>query len=99
MRATAGTDVVIDVLVFRRRAEDQPPSAGPQWMDLAEIELQSDADEAEPDNSGTLSESYPLSTGTEASDHVTARGKLGHTVGGEIGNVKVVHPIECHSSD
>ena len=37
--------------------------------------------------------------GTEVSDHVTARGKLGHTVGGEIGNVKVVHPIECHSSD
>ena len=36
MRATAGTDVVIDVLVFQRRAEGQ--AAGrPAWMDLREI--------------------------------------------------------------
>ena len=73
MRATAGTDVVIDVLLFQRRAEKQPPSAGPQWMDLAEIELQSDADEAEPDNSGTLLESYPLSSGAAASDREEPR--------------------------
>jgi hypothetical protein len=50
MRATAGTDVVIDVLVFQRRAEDQAPGARPQWMDLAEIELESAAEEAEEDN-------------------------------------------------
>ena len=38
MRATAGTDVVIDVLVFQRRAEGQEPG-GQRWTELAEIEL------------------------------------------------------------
>jgi N12 class adenine-specific DNA methylase len=38
MRASAGTDVVIDVLVFQRRAEGQQP-AGPGWTNLADIEL------------------------------------------------------------
>ena len=38
MRATAGTDVVIDVLVFQRRADGQEP-AGQRWIELAEIEL------------------------------------------------------------
>ena len=33
MRASAGTDVVIDLLVFQRRAEDQAP-AGAAWIDL-----------------------------------------------------------------
>ena len=42
MRATAGTDVVIDVLVFQRRAEDQAP-VGAAWRDLAEITLAADA--------------------------------------------------------
>jgi len=37
MRASAGTDVVIDVLAFQRRAEGQPP-AGPAWIDLAAVQ-------------------------------------------------------------
>ncbi len=36
MHATAGTEVVVDVLVFQRRAEDQTPS-GPAWTNLVEI--------------------------------------------------------------
>jgi adenine-specific DNA methylase len=36
MRAAAGTDVVIDLLVFQRRADDQP-AAGAAWIDLAAI--------------------------------------------------------------
>ena len=38
MRATAGTDVVIDVLVFQRRAEGQVPG-GQCWSDLAEVDV------------------------------------------------------------
>src|SRR5205823_199681 len=38
MRATAGTDVVIDVLVFQRRGQDQAPG-GEAWIELAEIVL------------------------------------------------------------
>jgi N12 class adenine-specific DNA methylase/adenine-specific DNA methylase len=38
MRATAGTEVVIDILVFHRRAEGQGPS-GPDWMALEELHL------------------------------------------------------------
>ena len=36
MHATAGTEVIIDVLVFQRRAEGQAPS-GPAWTNLVEI--------------------------------------------------------------
>jgi N12 class adenine-specific DNA methylase/adenine-specific DNA methylase len=46
MRATAGTDVVVDILVFQRRAEGQAPS-DPDWINLREIalsRLQDDAD-------------------------------------------------------
>ena len=90
MRATAGTDVVIDVLLFQRRSEKQPPSACPQWMDLAEIELQSDADEAEEDNSDTLSASYPLSTGAAASDREEPRDARRNLV--EINEYFAAHP-------
>ena len=38
MRATAGTDVVVDVLVFQRRAEGQAPN-GAAWRDLADVAL------------------------------------------------------------
>jgi N12 class adenine-specific DNA methylase len=37
MRASAGTDVVIDLLVFQRRADGQP-AAGDDWIDLAAVE-------------------------------------------------------------
>jgi N12 class adenine-specific DNA methylase len=37
MRAAAGTDVVIDVLVFQRREAGQP-AAGAAWIDLAPVE-------------------------------------------------------------
>ena len=54
MHATAGTEVVIDVLVFQRRAEGQMPS-GPAWTNLVEIAVdggEADAgDEAESDAS------------------------------------------------
>src|SRR5208283_76846 len=36
MRASAGTDVVVDVLVFQRRADGEPP-AGEAWVDLAPV--------------------------------------------------------------
>ena len=39
MRATAGTEVVIDVLVFQRRAEGQEPQ-GANWMSLRELVLE-----------------------------------------------------------
>ena len=38
MRATAGTDVVIDVLVFQRR-EPGMPTPGPAWTELADFSL------------------------------------------------------------
>ena len=38
MHATAGTEVVIDILVFQRRADGQAP-AGPAWMTLDEVRL------------------------------------------------------------
>ncbi|MDA8248133.1 MAG: helicase-related protein, partial [Rhodospirillales bacterium] len=38
MRATAGTDVVVDVLVFQRRAEGQTPGGKP-WINLTGIVL------------------------------------------------------------
>jgi adenine-specific DNA methylase len=37
MRASAGTEVVIDVLVFQRRADGEAP-AGAAWIDLAKVE-------------------------------------------------------------
>jgi adenine-specific DNA methylase len=47
MRATAGTEVVIDVLVFQRRAEGQAPR-GPAWTELREIALGEQPAEPEP---------------------------------------------------
>ena len=37
MRASAGTDVVVDLLVFQRRADGEAP-AGPEWIDLVSVE-------------------------------------------------------------
>ena len=42
MRATAGTDVVIDVLVFQRRQEWQEP-AGHAWISLQDVAIAGDA--------------------------------------------------------
>ena len=41
MRATAGTDVVADILVFQRRAEGQSPAAA-AWIDLAPVDAAAD---------------------------------------------------------
>jgi predicted RNA methylase len=46
MRASAGTDVVIDLLVFQRRADGRPP-AGAAWIDLAAVENAAADEEAE----------------------------------------------------
>ena len=51
MRATAGTDVVADILVFQRRAEGQAP-AGAAWIDLASVEAAADDDGDDADVSG-----------------------------------------------
>jgi N12 class adenine-specific DNA methylase len=54
MRATAGTDVIIDLLVFQRRADGQPP-AGEAWIGLAPVEpAMADADDegGEADDTG-----------------------------------------------
>jgi len=48
MRATAGTDVVIDVLIFQRRAEGQAPR-GPAWTGLREVELPEQPAEPKPE--------------------------------------------------
>ncbi len=49
MRATAGTDVVADLLVFQRRDAGQS-SAGAAWIDLAAVEAapDDDGDDADP---------------------------------------------------
>ncbi|HKN27322.1 MAG TPA: methyltransferase, partial [Roseiarcus sp.] len=45
MRATAGTDVVVDILFFQKRGRDEPTKlAG--WIDLAEVMAAQDGDEA-----------------------------------------------------
>src|SRR5271167_5218102 len=45
MRATAGTDVVVDILFFQKRGPDEPTKlAG--WIDLAEVMAAQDGDEA-----------------------------------------------------
>jgi N12 class adenine-specific DNA methylase len=48
MRATAGTEVVIDVLVFQRRAEGQGPQ-GENWLRLRELVLEADKETADDD--------------------------------------------------
>ncbi|MBW4025582.1 MAG: lactate dehydrogenase [Proteobacteria bacterium] len=56
MKATAGTEVVIDILVFQRRSEGTP-AGGKAWMDLSEVRIagaetgtsvESDNDEPDP---------------------------------------------------
>ena len=59
MRATAGTDIVIDVLVFQRRAEGQAPN-GTRWMNLVEIELDSGASQISEGEIRPVSDSYPV---------------------------------------
>ena len=49
LRATAGTDVVVDVLVFQRRAEGQQ-AGGKNWIDLAEISVADQPDTAADDD-------------------------------------------------
>ena len=44
MRATAGTDVVVDLLVFQRRDVGQSP-AGAAWIDLAPINAAAEEDD------------------------------------------------------
>ena len=44
MRATAGTDVVADILVFQRRSEGQAP-AGADWIDIAPVAADDDGDD------------------------------------------------------
>ena len=51
MYATAGTEVVIDVLVFQRRADAQEPG-GHRWIDLREINLEVEPGEAGGDEIG-----------------------------------------------
>ena len=46
MRASAGTEVVIDVLVFQRRTDGEAP-AGAAWIDLAQVENAATDDEAD----------------------------------------------------
>ena len=52
MHATAGTEVVIDVLVFQRRAEGHAPT-GPAWMALHEVNVGEPPEEpTDPDLAG-----------------------------------------------
>jgi len=54
MRASAGTEVVIDLLVFRRRADGEAP-AGAAWIDLAPVA--NAAADGEADDSDNVSSS------------------------------------------
>ena len=73
MHATAGTEVVIDVLVFQRRAEGQMPS-GPAWTNLVEIAVdggEADAgEEAESDASLADAQSAPAELGDAERRHL-----------------------------
>ena len=61
MRAAAGTEVVVDVLVFQRRADGEAP-AGAAWIDLAPVEnaaADEEGDEADiPSTAGILVNRY-----------------------------------------
>lgn len=66
MRATAGTEVVIDILVFQRRAEGQEPR-GEAWTDLVEVTVgEAVSDSAETDLPG-LEDTEP-GTDTDSGD-------------------------------
>jgi N12 class adenine-specific DNA methylase/adenine-specific DNA methylase len=58
LRATAGTEVVTDVLVFRRRVDDEAP-AGASWIDLAPVANVA-ADEEADDTGSTVAASIPV---------------------------------------
>ena len=45
MRAAAGTDVVVDILFFRKRGPDEPAKPA-DWIDLAEVMAAQDGEEA-----------------------------------------------------
>ena len=61
MHATAGTDVVIDILVFQKRAEGQA-LGGHAWMELREIEVgETAAGDPEPELEGLNSEDQAAS--------------------------------------
>jgi N12 class adenine-specific DNA methylase/adenine-specific DNA methylase len=45
MRAAAGTDVVVDILFFKKRGPDEPAKQA-SWIDLAEVMAAQDGDEA-----------------------------------------------------
>jgi N12 class adenine-specific DNA methylase len=56
MRASAGTEVVIDLLVFQRRTDGETP-AGAAWIDLASVEnaaADDDTDDTESVSSATI---------------------------------------------
>jgi N12 class adenine-specific DNA methylase/adenine-specific DNA methylase len=61
LRATAGTHVVVDLLVFQRRA-DGAPARSLAWVDLAEIALEPGAEAADRDLTGVpeTSDAAPL---------------------------------------
>jgi adenine-specific DNA methylase len=86
MRATAGTDVVTDVLVFQRRAEGHAPN-GTRWMNLVDIELDSEASHIPDDEIKPLSDSYPVDG---ASDQEEPRGARRSTV--EVNEYFAAHP-------
>ena len=59
MRASAGTEVVIDVLAFQRHADGEAP-AGAAWIELAPVErAMTDADAEADDTDGVSSSRHP----------------------------------------
>ena len=68
MRATAGTDVVIDVLVFQRRTEEQTPGGHP-WMILVQIPHTAEPDQVEWE---AVAEADAATTGGNAPDKTGA---------------------------
>ena len=69
MHATAGTEVVVDVLVFQRRAADQAPS-GPAWTNLVEIAVDGGDAEAEDEPYVPDAQSVPADADTTERRHL-----------------------------
>jgi hypothetical protein len=84
--ATAGTEVVIDVLVFQRRTDGQAPS-GPTWTNLVEISM--DGDEAD---AGEDAESDP--SPPDAQSALAAEGDERRHLRGGV--VQINEYFACH---
>jgi N12 class adenine-specific DNA methylase/adenine-specific DNA methylase len=113
MRATAGTDVVIDILVFQRRADDAAP-AGPAWIGLASVEpamADEDDEGGEADDAGDGASGDPATPAIQVNcyfadhpemvlgDHALSRGIYGPALAYTCQSRKGGPPLETLLTD